>query len=68
MKNQAPKRPTHLAYAVDGEGKDAPWLEIGAVWPHDDGKGFNINLKALPIGNRIVIRERQEKTEKEAGR
>ena len=56
-----PKRPTHTAYAVDGEGDNATWTEIGALWPHEDGKGFNLNLKALPLGSRIVIRERKAK-------
>jgi hypothetical protein len=39
-------------------GKEACWLKIGAAWPHKDGKGFNLQLSALPAsGGRIVLRE-----------
>jgi len=54
------KQPTHSAYMVDGEGDSAIWTEIGALWKHEDGKGFNLNLKAMPLGGRLVIRERKK--------
>ena len=25
-----------------------PWLEIGAAWPHRDGKGYGVNLDFFP--------------------
>jgi hypothetical protein len=59
------KRPTHSAFLVEGEGKDATWLEIGALWAHEDGQGFNLTLKALPVTGRIVIRQRKPKDTKE---
>ena len=34
--------------------------EIGALWPHKDGKGSNLSLKG---GGRIVIRDIEEKEE-----
>jgi hypothetical protein len=52
------RRPTHRVYSVskDTEGK-ASWLEIGAAWPHGDGKGFNLTFKASPFGEtQIVVR------------
>ena len=55
-----PKKPTHEAFIVTGEGDNAFWTKIGAVWPHEDGKGYNIDLTALPIHGRIVVRERKE--------
>lgn len=55
------KRPTHAAYMVEGEGENAVWTEIGALWAHEDKKGFNLNLKALPFTGRLVIRERKAK-------
>jgi hypothetical protein len=63
-------RPSHSVYMVDGEGDNAVWTEIGALWSHDDRKGFNLNLKALPVSGRLVIRERKAKTDAgaEAGR
>ncbi len=56
------RRPSHTAYMVDGEGDKATWTEIGALWAHEDGKGFNVSLKAIPVSGRIVIRERKVKT------
>ena len=43
-----------------GEGDNAFWTKLGAVWPHDDGKGFNVELIALPVTGSLVIRERKE--------
>ena len=65
MENTNRKRPTHSVYMVEGEGDKATWTELGALWAHEDGKGFNLNLKAVPLGsNRLVVRERQEKASK----
>ena len=34
------------------------WLNIGAAFAHEDGKGFNVMLQALPVGNgKLVVRE-----------
>lgn len=52
--------PTHRIYAVKGEGKQARWIEIGAAWPNQDGKGFSLKFDAVPVeglAGRIVIRE-----------
>lgn len=61
------RRPTHLAFIVDGEGDNAQWTEIGALWQHTDRKGFNLTLKAIPVSGRLVIRERQTQTEGKRG-
>ena len=55
-------QPTYRAYQVEdgGPGDDTSkghWTEIGAAWPHKDGKGFSIKLQALPVDGRIVLRE-----------
>lgn len=55
-----PKKPTHEAFVVTGEGDSAFWTKLGAVWPHDDGKGFNIELIAIPVTGKLVLRERKE--------
>ena len=49
----------YTAYTiVKRDKKDDFWLNIGVAFPHDDGKGFNIFLQALPIGDgKIVLRE-----------
>lgn len=53
------RRPTHRVYAVTKNGADDKgfWTEIGAAWPHSDGKGFNLKLDYLPLnGAELVIR------------
>ena len=41
------------------------WLNIGMAWPNKDGKGFNINLQALPLDGKLVIREYEPEAEQE---
>ena len=58
IKTETSKRPTHRVYAVTKNGDKSFWTEIGAAWPHQDGKGFNVKLDYLPLnGAEIVIRE-----------
>ena len=49
----------YTAYTiVKRDKKDDFWLNIGVAFPHDDGKGFNVFLQALPISDgKIVLRE-----------
>jgi hypothetical protein len=54
-------RPAFEAFVVDGDGKDAFWTKIGAAWPHEDGKGFNVQLVALPANGRIALRVPKER-------
>jgi hypothetical protein len=39
-------KPTHTTYIVidpkEGSDKKAQWIEVGAVWSHSDGRGFDI--------------------------
>jgi hypothetical protein len=50
--------PSHRVYAVSKNGKRGFWREIGAVWTHADGEGFNLKLDYLPLnGAEIVIRK-----------
>jgi hypothetical protein len=58
-KTETTNRPTHRVYAVrKAEGGKSHWTTIGAVWPHQDGKGFNVKLDYPPLnGAEIVIRE-----------
>ena len=55
--------PSHRIYAVSNNGgKKSAWQEIGAVWPHKDGKGFNLQFAARPLeGAAIVLRTVQPK-------
>src|ERR1700686_5514659 len=55
------QQPSYRAYTViKRDGQDDFWQALGAAFPHQDGKGFNIVLQALPIDGKIVLREPQE--------
>lgn len=60
MTTTTPTRPTHRVYAVSKkpEAEKGHWTEIGAAWPHKDGKGFHLKLDFIPLrAAEIVIRE-----------
>ena len=52
-------KPTLYAYAVKDRGRNqkAIWTRVGAAWPHEKGKGFTIELEALPVDGRLVLTE-----------
>lgn len=54
-------QPAFRVYSViSREGKDDYWLNIGLAFPHQDGKGFNVMLQALPLNAKLVLREAAE--------
>jgi hypothetical protein len=61
MSNSETKRPTHIAYAVIGDGDKTHWHRIGAAWANKDGKGLNIVFDSLPLNGRVVLREADDK-------
>jgi hypothetical protein len=64
MSNENTKpRPSHRIYAVVKNGDKKFWQPIGALWAHQDGKGFNQQLDYLPLNNaQIVIRSVDDET------
>ena len=57
MTESTSKSPSHIAYQVrDREGQKGIWTRIGAAWPQKDGKGFNIQLDAIPLDGHIALR------------
>ena len=56
-------RPSHRIYAVvKRAGDNSDWTEIGAAWPHKDGKGFSLKLEYLPLnGGDLSLRIPTEK-------
>lgn len=54
-------KPTHGVYVIEGEGERAFWTKLGAAWAHNDGEGFNIQLSAVPLTGRLVLRTMKEK-------
>jgi hypothetical protein len=51
------KSPSHIVYQVrDREGSKGFFTRIGAAWPHKDGKGFNIQVDAIPLDGKLTLR------------
>jgi hypothetical protein len=58
--------PAYRAYTViKREGKDDYWLNLGVVFKHEDGEGFNLLLQALPLDGKIVLRTYKEREEEQ---
>lgn len=60
----AKTKPAYDAFIVEGEGQGAFWTKIGAAWAHEDGKGFNLQLAAIPLAGRITLRTPKPKESK----
>ena len=64
-------KPSHIAYVVtepkEGSDKKAVWREVGAIWPHKNGAGFDLVLvDQISVSGRIVCTERKEKPAEQA--
>jgi hypothetical protein len=62
-KQQVPTQDTHRyhVFVVDTyidkqDQQQTDWLRVGVAFPHKDGKGFNVQVRALPGDGRLVIR------------
>jgi len=58
-------KPTHTAYVVidakEDSDKKAQWIEVGAIWSHSDGSGFDLVIpQGITLSGRIVCRKRKE--------
>src|ERR1700742_3143559 len=52
------KQQTLCVYSVvERGGMVNDMLKIGLALPHHDGRGFDVMLEALPLDNRLVLRE-----------
>ncbi len=60
-------KPTHRAYVVSKpkeSGGNGFWREVGAVWPHKNGNGFDVVIhEGISVYGKIVCREPKEKDE-----
>jgi hypothetical protein len=59
-------KPSHIAYVVtdpkEGSDRKSIWREVGAIWPHKNGTGFDLVLfDQVSVAGRIVCTERKEK-------
>ncbi len=34
--------------------RSSRWIKVGAAFPHKEGPGFSIELKAIPLSGRLV--------------
>jgi hypothetical protein len=64
-------KPSHIAYVVsepkECSDRKAIWREVGAIWPHKNGGGFDlVRVDQLSVSGRIVCTERKEKPAEEA--
>ena len=58
----------YRVYAIVARPKqDDYWLNIGAAFPHEDRKGYNIILQAHPIGEKLVVRLYEPKAAQSSG-
>ena len=64
MSDTNQNRPSHRLFTVNGDGDNARWTDIGVAWATRDGKGFTLNLNALPINGCVVMRVNDTKDEK----
>jgi hypothetical protein len=51
-------KPSHVAYQVrEGKGDSKSfWTRIGVAWTSRDEKGFVIQLNAVPLDGKIILR------------
>ena len=62
MAKVTPKaKPDYNVFIVEErEGQDPFWLKIGAAWANKDEQGFSVQLDALPLDGRLVLRVPKE--------
>ena len=51
-------KPYLLGYTVrpSDDGKQSYWSKIAIAWAHKDGQGYNIQMDALPVDGKLVLR------------
>lgn len=55
------KKPSFIAYIVEeGKNDENYWTKVGVAFEHADGKGFNLNLSAIPVNGKITLRKQKD--------
>lgn len=51
-------KPFLLGYSVRpaGDGDKSYWSKIAVAWAHKDGQGFNVQMDAMPVNGKLVLR------------
>jgi hypothetical protein len=61
---QSSNKPSHIAYQVrESEDGKAFFNRVGSAFQHKDGKGYNLELDAVPVNGRVVLRTPKERLE-----
>lgn len=62
------RKPDHIAYQVS-EGKDGKsyFNNIGVSFEHKDGEGYSLQLHAVPIDGKVVVRKPSARQERDGG-
>jgi hypothetical protein len=60
--NTMSSKPSHRAHVVteakQGTDQKSRWYEVGVVWPHKNGKGFDVVIPpGISVSGRIVCTE-----------
>jgi len=46
----------------DRQGAEkSAWTRVGVAFPHKDGDGMNVELQAIPVSGKLVIRRHEAK-------
>lgn len=51
-------KPYMLGYTVTAAkpGEKSYWSKVGIAWAHKDGQGYNVEMDALPVDGKLVLR------------
>lgn len=55
---QTTNKPYMLGYTVRpiGKGEKSSWSKIAVAWAHKDGLGYNVQMDAVPVDGKLVLR------------
>jgi hypothetical protein len=48
-------------YEDEAGAEKSSWTRVGVAFPHKDGNGLNVELKAIPVSGKLVIRRHDAK-------
>lgn len=56
--SSAPSVPYMLGYTVrpGAHGGKSYWSKVAIAWAHKDGLGFNVQMDAIPVDGKLVLR------------
>lgn len=61
----ANNQPTHMVYHVEERAgnESGRWTKLGALWPHKDGEGWNMQLDYVPTNfdGKLTVRVNRPK-------